>query len=158
MGHALGTCSTDARLQGTRGERGYTFTEAVVVLSLLGILVAAGVSNYQLAKAAEQVDRWARSMTFDIATGRQTAVTLRSTVTVTLTTSSYLIATSTGTALQNASLPSDILITTTCPTNACSFDRRGLPTAAGTITLTSAATGRSYLITIQPGTGSVSFQ
>ncbi len=129
-----------------------------MVLSLVGILVAAGVSSFRLANAGEQVDGWARSMMFDIATGRQTAVTLRTAVTVTLTTSSYLIATSTGTALRSASLPSDISITTTCPTSVCSFDRRGVPTAAGTIALKSASTGRSYVITIQPSTGSVSYQ
>lgn len=129
-----------------------------MVLALIGILAAAVMSSFRLANAGEQINGWARSMTFDIATGRQTAVTHRTTVTVTLAPTSYLIATNDGTALRRAALPPDIVIATTCPSSVCAFDRRGLPTAAGTITLTSVSTGRSYLITIEPETGSVSYQ
>ncbi len=147
-----------ARRIGQLRELGYSVTEAAVALSLAGILVAAGVSGFRLANAREQIDGWARSMTFDVSTGRQTAVTQRTPVTVALTDSSYLIAASGGTTLRSAALPPDISITTTCPSRVCAFDRQGLPTAAGTITLASASTGRSYVITIEPGTGSVSYQ
>lgn len=138
-------------------ERGYSAIELAVAISLAGILVVAAVSHFRPANVREQVDGWARSMTYDIASGQQAAVTDRTTVTVTLTGSSYTIATA-GATLRGAQLPSDISITSTCPSNICSFDRRGVPAAAGTITLTSASTGRTYVITIQPNTGSVSYQ
>lgn len=141
-----------------RRDHGYTLTEVVVTLALIGVVVAAGVSGFRSAIAGEQVDGWARSVTMDIAAGRQAAVAMRSAVTVTLSSSSYLIAASTGALIRHASVPPDISITTTCPSGVCSFDRRGWPTAAGTVTLTSASTGRSYVIAIQPGTGSVSYR
>ncbi len=142
----------------TRQDHGYTLTEVVVTLALIGIVVAAGVTGFRSAIAGEQVDGWARSMTMDLAAARQAAIAMRSAVAVTLSSSSYLIAASTGVPLRRASVPPDISITTTCPSGVCSFDRRGWPTTAGTITLTSASTGRSYVITIQPDTGSVSYQ
>jgi prepilin-type N-terminal cleavage/methylation domain-containing protein len=139
-------------------ERGYTAIELAVALSLAGIILAASAFSIRLAMARETIDGWARSMTYDIASGQQAAVTWRTTVTITLTTSSYLVATSGGPTFRFAQLPADISITTTCPSNICSFDRMGVPTAAGTITLTSASTGRSYVVTIESNTGSVSYQ
>ena len=146
------------RRSAERRDHGYTLTEVVVTLGLIGIVLAAGVSGFRSAIAGEQVDGWARSVTMDVAAGRQAAVTMRSLVTVTLSSSEYVIAASTGALLRRASLPPDISITTTCPSGVCAFDRRGWPTAAGTITLTSASTGRSYVITVEPGTGSVSYR
>jgi len=146
---------------GTRwraGERGYSLAELGVAFSLVAILLAAGAASFRLANAGEQADGWARSMTFDVSTGRQAGIAQRTAVTVTLTGSSYRIATSAGTTLLSATLPPDISISTTCPSSACAFDRWGIPTTAGTISLTSASTGRSYVITIEPGTGSVSYR
>lgn len=120
--------------------------------------MAGSAFTIRLAMARETIDGWARSMTYDIASGQQAAVTWRKAVTVTLTSTSYLVSASGGPTVRFGQLPSDISLTTTCPSNICSFDRRGVATAAGTITLTSAATGRSYVITILSGTGSVSYQ
>lgn len=139
-------------------EGGYSLLELGVALSLAGLLLVAGMAGFRLANAGEQVDGWARSITFDLSTGRQTGIALRTAVTVTLTGSSYRIATSAGTTLRSATLPPEISISTTCASGACAFDRWGQPTAAGTIRLTSASTGRSYVITIEPGTGSVWYQ
>lgn len=137
---------------------GYSAVELAVALSMAGILLAGSVFSIRLALARETIDGWARSMTYDIASGQQAAVTWRTAVTVTLTASSYLVSTTGGRTIRYAKLPADISIATSCPSNLCSFDRRGVPTAAGTITLLSAATGRSYVVTIQPNTGSVSYQ
>jgi hypothetical protein len=126
-----------------------------VALSLVAVLLTAGVAGFRLAHAGEQLDGWARSFAFDVSTGRQTGMAQRAAVTVTVANSSYQIATSAGATLRSATLPPDMSISTTCPSSTCSFDHRGLPTAAGTITLTSASTGRTYVITIEPATGSV---
>ncbi len=139
-------------------ERGYSLTELAIALSLVGILLAAGFSSLRRAHAGEEVDGWARSLTSDLATARETAASQRTAVSVTLTDASYVIATRGGTTLRSATLPSDISVTTTCPSSVCAFDPWGAPTAAGTVTLTSASAGRAYVITIQPGTGSVSYQ
>lgn len=134
---------------------GYSVVDLAVALSLVAVLVTAGVAGFRLAHAREHLDGWARSFAFDISTGRQIGMAQRTAVTVTVAQSSYHIATSLGATLRSATLPPDISISTTCPSGACAFDQRGLPTAAGTISLTSASTGRTYMITIEPATGSV---
>ncbi len=137
---------------------GFSAVELAVALALVGIILVGSAFAIRLAMARETIDGWVRTMTYDIASGQQAAVTWRTTVTVTLTSSSYLVAASSGPTSRYARLPSDISITTTCPSNICSFDRRGVPTAVGTITLTSASSGRTYVVTIQSSTGSVSYQ
>ncbi len=84
-------------------------------------------------------------------------MTQRATFTVTLTGTTYLIS-GNGKTIRYAKLPKDITLTNTCPSNACSFDRHGVPSATGTITVKSTATGRTYVITIQANTGRVSYQ
>ncbi len=140
-----------------RSERGFSAIQFLVVLALAMILVTGAVMGFQKAFSREYLDGWTRTMTFDIAAGRQAAITQRATITVTLAASSYLVANG-ATALKYASLPSDITVTTTCPAGICSFDRRGVPISTGTITLTSAGTGKSHTITIQSNTGRVSYQ
>jgi len=141
----------------TRSERGHSIVQFVVVLALAGILLTGAVAGIGKALSREYLDGWTRTMTFDIAAGRQAAITQRATVTVTLSPSSYLVARG-STAFKYASLPSDLTITTTCAASICSFDRRGVPIVTGTITLTSARTGLSHVITIQANTGRVSYQ
>jgi Type II transport protein GspH len=138
-------------------EPGYSAIQLVVVLALAMILVTGAVAGFRKAFSRETLDGWARTMAFDIAAGRQAAITRRATITVTLSASSYLVANG-GVALRYAPLPPDITVTTTCPASICSFDRRGVPIAAGTITLTSASTGQSRVVTIQTSTGRVSYQ
>jgi len=108
--------------------------------------------------ALEALDGWTRSMMGDISAAQQSAVTLRGTVSITVNSTSYTMAISGGNPYRNATLPADLSLSTTCSSNVCSFDRRGVPIAAGTITLTSALTNRSRVITINANTGSVSFQ
>jgi Tfp pilus assembly protein FimT len=132
--------------------------DLTLALALAMLLVTASAAGFRRAQMREQIDNWTRAMSADISFGQLAAVADRTPVTVTLTTSSYLVATSAGTALRYAALPADIAITTTCPANACGFDHRGVPTAAGTITLTSASTGQHYVVTILPNTGRVSYQ
>ena len=155
------------------GVRGFTVVEIALVLPIVGILIAVGASNMRQALAREEIDGVVRSMTYDIAAGRQAALTRRTTVSVAMTShlangapanasptiagTIYTIGVSGGGTLRQQTLPSDISMTTTCPAGACSFDRRGVPITAGTITVTSSTTGRTYTITIEAGTGRVSF-
>jgi hypothetical protein len=138
-------------------EGGTSLIQFVVLLALMGIVLTGAVAGVSKMLARERLDGWTRAITFDISAGRQAAETMRATVTVTLGTSSYLIAAGSA-RLKYGALPSDIVISTTCPASICSFDRRGVPTATGTITLTSSATGLSHVVTIQSGTGRVSYQ
>ena len=131
--------------------------QIAVALALAMILAIAAVAGMAKALNRETLDGWARTMTFDIAAGRQAAITQRATITVTTSSSSYLVARG-GTSLRYALLPPSITITTTCPASICSFDRRGVPINAGTITLTSPSIGQSRVVTIQSNTGRVSFQ
>ncbi|HLW61664.1 MAG TPA: hypothetical protein VKV57_17315 [bacterium] len=130
----------------------------VVMLALMAAVLTGGVMGISKALAHEHLDGWTRTMTFDIAAGRQAAQTERATVTVTLGTSSYLIAVTGGSTLKYGAMPTDIAVTTTCPASICSFDRRGVPIAPGTITLTSTSLGLTHTVTIQAGTGRVSYQ
>ncbi len=58
------------RAEDTR-ERGYSFLDVVVVLVLAGILLAGAVAGITLALASQQIDGWARAMTYDVAAARQ---------------------------------------------------------------------------------------
>ena len=155
------------------GARGYSILEIALVIPVVGLLMAIGGNNLRQAAAREEIDGIVRSMTYDIAAGRQAALTRRTTVAVTMTGSLengapahasptlagtiYTIGVSGGGTLRQQTLPSGVSMTTTCPAGSCSFDRRGMPTSAGTITVTSSTTGRTYTITIESGTGRVSY-
>lgn len=152
------------------GARGFSLLEVALVLPLIGVLTAVGAMSMRQALAREEIDGWVRSMTYDIAAGRQAAITRRATVTLVMSNAdgsnasaehsarTYTLAVSGGGGtLRQATLPSDISMTTTCPVGSCSFDRRGVPIDAGAITVTSAATGRTYTINIAAGTGRVSY-
>lgn len=137
--------------------RGFSTLEILLVMPVIVILATAGVVSMRQALAREEVDGWARSMTYDISAGRQAAITRRTTVTVTITGTTFTIGAAGVGTIRQATVPADISMTTTCPAGACSFDRRGLPIASGTITVTSASTGRTFTITIESGTGRVSY-
>jgi hypothetical protein len=152
------------------GERGYTSIEFAVVLVLVGLMLTLCVFSIRSALAREQIDDWARAITYDIESGRQAAVTRRTTVIVTVTAATYTITAVGGGTLRRQTLPSDISLTASCGGGMCSsfsFDRRGLliisqspspPPPPNTVTLTSASTGRAYVVTIQSLTGRVSYQ
>lgn len=138
-------------------ERGVTSIEGIVVASLVGLLLTISISSLRGAMAREETDGWARAMVRDISAGRQAALTRRETVRVLITGSDYTVATLGGVALRYAPLPADLVATTTCPSGVCAFNRRGIPLASGTITLSSTMTGRTFTITINAGTGTVSY-
>src|SRR3990172_3935744 len=142
-------------------ESGFSALESMIVVTLLGVVMGMSVSGMRHAVAGERVDGWVRTMTYDIAAARQAALTRRTTVTVSIAGQTYTIRGARGGAprpggppppfpaagqpsprgaaggapLRRAALPADITLATTCPAGACSFDRRGVPTAWGTISL-----------------------
>jgi prepilin-type N-terminal cleavage/methylation domain-containing protein len=152
------------------GQRGYSLVEFVAALSLVAILMTLAVFQIRQALAREQLDDWVRTVANDIEFGRQSAVTRRITVTITLTATSYAVATSGGITLSRENLPPDIALSASCGGTSCSsfsFNRRGLPITAQSpppppppdrVTLTSASTGQSYVVTVQSLTGRVSYQ
>lgn len=157
------------RMARAAGTRGFTTLEVAMVLPLVGILAFVGLTNLRQALAREESDGWARSMTYDIAAGRQAAMTRRTTVTVSMSDGQgnnasaehpgtvYTIGAGGVGTLRQGTLPSHMTMTTTCSASACSFDRRGVPITSGTITITSASTGRTFTITIDSSTGRVSY-
>ncbi len=139
-------------------QAGFSAIELSVALSLAAIIVAGASFNILNALAIEALDGWTRSTTLDIAAAQQSAATVRAEVDFTVTSTTYKMAINGGSIIKNAALPKDLTLTTTCTSNVCSFDRRGVPINSGTITITSARTGRNHVITIQSKTGSVTYQ
>ena len=153
IGHAAA-----AMMRGrTRAEDGFSMIELAVALGLAGIIITGAMFNMRGALNRESLDGWARSATMDIAAAQQSAITERATANITLTSTSYTLAVGSQT-LKVGRMPTDITITTTCASSVCSYDKHGVPSSAGTITLTSASTGASNVITIQSNTGSVTYQ
>ncbi len=136
---------------------GLSTLESMIVVGVLGIVVGMSISGMRGALARERVDGWVRTMVYDIAAARQAALTRRTTVTVSVTPHAYTIGAADGGTLRQALLPQDIVLSTTCPAAACSFNRRGVPLAAGTVTVTNTTTGRTYTVHITQGTGRVSY-
>ncbi len=135
--------------------RGFTAIEMVMVMSMVGILVTAGAHNVRLALDREQVDGWARSIVYDIAAGQQAAITRRTTVTAAFQKHAYSVAVVGGGVLRSDSLPSQITFGNELQT--FSYDRRGTPSNAFSLTVQSTTTGRTYTITVAAGTGRVTF-
>ena len=131
--------------------------ELAVALGLAGIIITGAMFNMRGAMNREALDGWARSATLDIAGAQQSAVTQRAAVNITLTSTSYTLSVG-GSVYRTGKMPKDITISTTCASNVCTFDKHGVPTSVGTITLTSTSTGASNVITIQSNTGSVTYQ
>ncbi|TMI93761.1 MAG: type II secretion system protein [Bacillati bacterium ANGP1] len=155
-----GRMSGFAMMKRARAQDGFSLIELAVALALAGIIITGAMFNVRGAMNREALDGWVRSTTLDIAWAQQSAVTQRAPVNVTLTSTTYTLAAcpSACNTFKVGRLPADITITTTCASNVCTFDKRGVPAVAGTITLTSASTGASNVITIQSNTGSVTYQ
>ncbi|MDQ7858238.1 MAG: hypothetical protein QN174_09095 [Armatimonadota bacterium] len=136
----------------TLGQYGYTLLEAVVVGALAAVLLAVGASNFRTALAREEADGWARTLVHELTAAQQAAVTRRTTVNATFQDRTFTVSVAGGTTLRREVLPSHITFGSTLQT--VTFDRRGVPSGVGTLTLSS-TTGRSYTITIEPGTGRV---
>jgi spore coat protein U-like protein len=134
------------------GQRGYTLLEAVIVGAVAALLLAAGASSVRTALAREEADGWARTLVHELTAAQQAAVTRRATVNATFQDRTFTVAVAGGATLRREVLPAHITFGGTLLT--VTFDRRGVPSGAGTLTLSS-TTGRSYTITIEPGTGRV---
>lgn len=133
---------------------GYSLVELAVVMGLLGVLVSAGALNLRGALAREEADGWVRALATEIAAGQQAALTRRTTVSVEFEGRTFSVAASGGGVLRRDTLPTHMTFGETRRT--LTFDRRGIP--SGTLAVTvSSTSGRSYSITIEPGTGRVTY-
>ncbi|MDI6771988.1 MAG: GspH/FimT family protein [bacterium] len=142
-------------MRGDRGERAYSLIELVVVLALVGILLSMAVYGIRLAAAREEVDGWVRGVAADLSSGQQDAITRRVNVRATFLDHTYTIAVVGGATLRQEILPGHI--TFGSPQQQVTFDRRGVPSAPLTLTVSSTSTGRSYTIQVAGGTGRVSY-
>ncbi|MBM3471164.1 MAG: prepilin-type N-terminal cleavage/methylation domain-containing protein [Armatimonadetes bacterium] len=142
-------------MSGSRGERAYSLIELVVVLSLVGILLSLAVHSIRLAAAREEIDGWVRGVAADLSSGQQDAITRRASVRATFMDQTYTIAVDGGAILRQEILPGHI--TFGSPQQQVVFDRRGVPSAPLTLTVSSISTGRSYTIQVAGGTGRVSY-
>lgn len=140
------------------GVSGMSSLEIAIALSIVAIAVGASFPSFLGAMGNERLEGWARSMTADIAAARQAAITERTSVNVSLTSTTYLIQTISAVTIRQATLPSDITLANTCTADICTFNRMGIPTSTGTITLTNTNSSRTYVISIEPGTGRVSYR
>ncbi len=134
-------------------QRGFTLLELVMVVAFISVLLAIGAHSLQRAMAREEVDGWARSIAYDIVSAQQAAMTRRTTVTATFQNQTYTIVTG-STTLRQQTLPAHISLGSL---QTVSFDRRGVPSAGLTLTVTSTSSGRSYVVTVETGTGRVTF-
>ena len=136
-----------------REQRGFTFIELVMVMALTGVLLTAGASTLRRALAREEVDGWARSIAYDIMGAQQAAMTRRTNTVLAFQNQTYSIVAD-STTLRQQMLPTHISLGSI---TTLSFDRRGIPSAGITLTVTSALSGRSYIITVETVTGRVTF-
>lgn len=151
------TRSLQAAGRSTR-QRGFTLLEIVIVLSLVGVMLAMASAHVRGAILREEVDGWVRSIVYDIAAGQQAAMTQRTSVTATFFPDrTYDIVSYNGTmrVLRRDRVPSHMSFGTENQT--VTFDRRGVPSASLTLNVSSTS-GRSYRITVEAGTGRVSYR
>jgi len=134
--------------------RGFSLLELVMVLSLVGLLMSIGVYSFRQVLTREEIDGAARSVANEIGAGQQAAITRRTSVTATFQNQTYSVVAG-GATLRQETLPSHITFGSTL--QSITFDRRGTPSGTLTLTVTSAAAGRSYLITIDTTTGRVTY-
>lgn len=135
-------------------ELGFSVMELAVVVALLGVLLSAGALNLRGALAREEADGWVRALATEIAAGQQAAMTRRTTVSVEFEGSTFSIVAVGGGVLRQDTLPAHMTFGATRRT--LTFDRRGVPSGDLALTVSSAA-GRTYSITIEPGTGRVTY-
>ncbi len=132
-------------------QRGYSLLELVVVGALTSILLAIGATSLRTAMARQEVDGWARSVAYELSAGQQQAITRRASVTASFQDKTFTIIG--GGTTRQETLPAHITFGSTLQT--VTFNRRGTPSAAFTVTVSSTS-GRSYLVTVAAGTGRVS--
>lgn len=136
-----------------RWQAGYTVLELLIV-SAIGLLVLSfGVGSISRAMAREELDGWARAIAVELTAAQQAAMTRWTSVTVSFQNNAFIVVASGGGTLRAQDLPSHISFGATLQT--VTFDRRGVPGGASSVSLTSTRAGKTYTITIQPNTGRV---
>ena len=132
-------------------QRGRSLIEIVFVSAFISMLLTVGATNIRQALAREELEGWVRAITNDITAAQQAAITRRATVTATFQNNTYTIGAGGGGVLRQDTLPAHITFGSTL--QSFSFDRRGTPSSAYTLTMTSTTTGRTFTISIEPVTG-----
>lgn len=139
---------------------GYSIAEIIIVITILAVLMAIGIMNVSRARANRELDTAAVELTNALKYARQLAMSSNG-ATVTFTGGgTYAIATSGGQLLRQLAVPGSVAVTVPAQMNPLTFGANGSASNGGTITVTSAATGRTGSITVQQvaGTASVAIQ
>jgi hypothetical protein len=138
---------------GRSGAPGYTVLELVVV-SAIGLLVLSfSVGGISRALAREELDGWARAVAAELTAAQQAAMTRRTSVTASFQHQVFTVVAADGGTLRSQDLPAHISFGAAL--QAVTFDRRGVPSGASTVTLTSTRADKTYTIRIQANTGRV---
>lgn len=146
-----GACTRQA--SGRRRQAGYTVLELLIVAAIGLLVLSFGVGSISRAMAREELDGWARTIGVELTAAQQAAMTRRTSVTVSFQNNQFtVVASGVGTLLAQG-LPSHL--TFGAPLQTVTFDRRGVPGGASSVSLTSTRAAKTYTITIQPNTGRV---
>lgn len=140
-----------------RGNRelGFSMIESTVVAMLALVFLTISALNVRQALAREEIDGWVREIVYDLKAGQQAAVTRRTSVAASFQDQTYTIAVVGGGTLRQQTLPAHITFGPTL--RLVTFDRRGTPAGATTLTADSARAGSTYTITVDAATGRVSY-
>lgn len=139
-----------------RDSRGLTNLELAVVSSLLAILLSLSAISIRGALAREELGGWARTLVHEVGAAQQAALTRRATVTASFQDQTFAVTLPGGVVLRQETLPGHLTFGATLRT--ITFDRRGSPGGASSVTLSSSMGGPTYVIVIEPLTGRASLQ
>ncbi len=143
----------------SRREDGLTVIELVTTLTLIGIALGLSTMGIRNVLAREEANDWARTVVHELTAAQQAAVTRRVIdpgVTVSFQNRIYTVVIPGGGVLRQETLPAHLTFGSTLQT--VTFDRRGTPGGVSSIVLSSTTGGRTYTISIEPGTGRASLQ
>lgn len=144
--------------------QGVSFLETLMVVSLLGIVLAASLPSYPMFASNERMRAVAHSLASDLRIARQEAITRRAPVTVMFSrvdpacpggpAGSYSIRQA-STVIKKACFPSDVAWAAFSPVGPLVFEATGTPEAGTELAVASTRTSMIYIVTVAAETGVV---
>jgi type II secretory pathway pseudopilin PulG len=150
--------TTRARGRQFVSPRGYSVLELVFVGAIVGLVLSIGVGSISRAVAREELNDAVRALVHELTGAQQAALTRRVDVTVSFQDNVYtVVADPLGApqTLRVQTLPAHVSFGPAL--KVVTFDRRGIPQGTLAIPLTSARAGQTYTVTIEAGTGQVTY-